>query len=88
MDATARRQFLKAGTSLAVLGALPRAVQAAMGPNDKFDLLVRNANVLDPSQSLTGKRDIGIRYGLIEIDRADHRRRARRARAWTPAASW
>ena len=66
MNATARRQFLKAGTSLAVLGALPRAVQAAMGPNDKYDLLVRNANVLDPSQGLTGKRDIGIRYGQIE----------------------
>ena len=66
MDATARRQFLKAGTSLAVWGVLPRAVQAAMGPNDKYDLLVRNANVLDPSQGLTGKRDIGIRYGQIE----------------------
>ena len=66
MDATARRQFLKAGTSLAVLGALPRAVLAAMGPNDKFDLLVRNANVLDPSQRLSGRRDIGIRYGLVE----------------------
>jgi dihydroorotase len=37
-----------------------------MGPNDKYDLLVRNANVLDPSQGLTGKRDIGIRYGQIE----------------------
>ena len=37
-----------------------------MGPNDKFDLLIRNANVMDPSQGLAGKRDIGIRYGLIE----------------------
>ncbi len=37
-----------------------------MGPNDKFDLLLRNANVLDPSQGLSGKRDIGIRYGVIE----------------------
>jgi dihydroorotase len=37
-----------------------------MGPNDKFDLLVRNANVLDPSQNLNGKRDIGIRHGVIE----------------------
>jgi len=27
---------------------------------------LRNANVLDPSQNLAGKRDIGIRYGLIE----------------------
>ena len=42
MNAPARRQFLKAGTSLAVLVALaPRGVRAAMGPNDKFDLLVR-----------------------------------------------
>ena len=37
-----------------------------MGPNDKFYLLIRNANVMDPSQGLAGKRDIGIRYGLIE----------------------
>ena len=37
-----------------------------MGPEDKFDLLIRNANGLDPSQGLAGKRDIGIRYGLIE----------------------
>ncbi len=66
MDSSARRQFLKAGSSVAVLAALPMAARAAMGPNDKFDLLVRNANVLDPSQNLSGRRDIGIRYGQIE----------------------
>ena len=54
------------GASLTTLGALPGAARAAMGPGDKFDLLVRNANVLDPSQGLAGKRDIGIRYGKIE----------------------
>ena len=61
--------------------ALPRAVQAAMGPNDKFDLLIRNANVLDPSQRLTGtpRHRLPLRPG--RGDRADHRRRARRARA-------
>jgi len=37
-----------------------------MGPNDKFDLVIKGGDVLDPSQSLRGKRDIGIRYGLIE----------------------
>jgi dihydroorotase len=37
-----------------------------MGPDDKFDLLIKGADVLDPSQGLRGKRDIGIRYGLIE----------------------
>jgi len=66
MVAATRRQFLQAGSSLAVLGALPQGVLAAMGPNDKFDLLIRNANVLDPSQRLAGMRDIGIRYGQIE----------------------
>ena len=50
---------------MAALGAMPGSVFAAMGPNDKFDLLIRNANVMDPSQGLSGKRDIGIRYGVI-----------------------
>jgi dihydroorotase len=66
MDSSARRRFLKAGGSLALCGTVPGTLQAAMGPNDKFDLLIRNANVLDPSQNLSGKHDIGIRYGQIE----------------------
>ena len=66
MDISSRRHFFKAGASLAALGAFPGAAFAAMGPNDKFDLLIRNANVLDPSQGLSGQRDIGIRYGVIE----------------------
>jgi dihydroorotase len=70
MDTTSRRQLLQAGASLAALGTLgtvPGAALAAMGPDDKFDLLIRNANVMDPSQSLSGKRDIGIRFGKIEL---------------------
>lgn len=58
------RRTALAGVSL--LAASPLHTLAAMGPNDKFDLLLRNANVLDPSQGLSGKRDIGMRYGLIE----------------------
>jgi dihydroorotase len=61
-----RRDFLLGGAMLAAGGAVPGLALGAMGPNDKFDLLVRNANVLDPSQNLAGKRDIGIRYGVIE----------------------
>jgi dihydroorotase len=37
-------------------------------PNDpalKYELVVANGDVLDPSQKLRGKRDIGIRYGQI-----------------------
>jgi dihydroorotase len=37
-----------------------------MGPNDKFDLVIKGGEVLDPSQKLRGIRDIGIRYGVIE----------------------
>jgi dihydroorotase len=37
-----------------------------MGPDDKFDLVIKGGDVVDPSQSLRGRRDIGIRYGLIE----------------------
>jgi dihydroorotase len=37
-------------------------------PNDpalKYELVIANGEVLDPSQKLRGKRDIGIRYGQI-----------------------
>src|SRR5687767_10429490 len=60
-----RRRLLLAGTA-ALAAGLAGAARAAMGPNDKFDLLLRQADVLDPSQNLSGKRDIGIRYGVIE----------------------
>jgi dihydroorotase len=58
MNPTNRRQFVLA-SSAALL--MPHAW--AQVP--KFDLLIRNAQVLDPSQGLSGKRDIGIRNGLI-----------------------
>jgi dihydroorotase len=61
-----RREWLAAGACAALSSLVPAAARAAMGPNDKFDLLVRNANAFDPSQNLKGKRDIGIRYGVIE----------------------
>jgi len=68
MSVLSRRQFL-AGTASTVLATA--SARAAMGPNDKFDLVIKNCDVLDPSQSLRGKRDIGIRYGVIEALEAD-----------------
>src|SRR5262249_58794600 len=44
---------------------------AAIGPNDKFDLVIKGGDVLDPSQSLRSRRDIGIRFGVIEAVEAD-----------------
>lgn len=57
-----RRHLLASSVAAATF---PGIAAAAMGPNDKFDLLVRNANLLDPSQKLAGPRDIGMRHGLI-----------------------
>jgi dihydroorotase len=65
-----RREFLASAGSLA-LTAGSGSAYAAMGPNDKFDLLIKGGDVLDPSQSLRGRRDIGIRYGVIEAVEAD-----------------
>src|SRR5437762_1158415 len=58
-------------SSAPVLSPLPRAARAAMSPDDKFDLLIKGGDVLDPSQSLRGGRDLGIRYGVIEAVEAD-----------------
>ncbi|MBV9064701.1 MAG: amidohydrolase/deacetylase family metallohydrolase [Methylobacteriaceae bacterium] len=40
--------------------------RGAIEPNDKFDLLVKGGVVIDQSQSLRAKRDIGIRFGVVE----------------------
>jgi dihydroorotase len=71
MSAVSRRTFLGTAGSVALAAAPGFSARAAMGPNDKFDLLIKGGDVLDPSQSLRGKRDIGIRYGLIEAVEAD-----------------
>ena len=65
MPLASRRRVLTGTASLALTAAAGPAL-VAMGPNDKFDLLIKGGDVLDPSQSLRARRDIGIRYGLIE----------------------
>jgi dihydroorotase len=73
MSAVSRRTLLALASSASVagltFGASPAG--AAMGPNDKFDVLIKGAEVLDPSQNLRAKRDIGIRYGLVEALEAE-----------------
>ncbi|WP_223969872.1 amidohydrolase family protein [Bradyrhizobium sp. RD5-C2] len=65
MSKFSRRDFLK-GTGSAAAAVIAGPAAAAMGPDDKFDLVIKSGDVIDPSQSLRGKRDIGIRWGLIE----------------------
>jgi dihydroorotase len=71
MSALSRRDVMVAGGSLGFAGALSRPIHAAIGPEDKYDLVIKGGDVLDPSQSLRGKRDIGIRFGLIEAVEPD-----------------
>jgi dihydroorotase len=66
-----RRRFVLGLGAVAASGSLSTYVHAAMGPNDKFDLLIKGGDVLDPSQQLRGVRDIGIRNGMIEAVQAD-----------------
>ena len=61
-----RREFLAGAAAAAATTAFAGPAHAVMGPDDKFDLVIKGGDVLDPSQSLRGKRDIGIRYGIIE----------------------
>jgi dihydroorotase len=70
MNRVSRRDFI-AGASAFAMSALAARVQAAMGPNDKFDLVIKGGEVLDPSQKLRAKRDIGIRFGVVEAVEAD-----------------
>src|SRR5215472_1187407 len=65
-----RRNMLATVGSFA-LSAAGGPAFAAIGPNDKFDLVIKGGDVLDPSQSLRGRRDIGIRYGVIEAVEPD-----------------
>src|SRR5476651_1214656 len=74
MTALSRRHFLsltRSDAAAAMSGRLSNPAEAAMGPNDKFDLLIKGGDVLDPSQSLRGKRDIGIRRGIVEAVETD-----------------
>src|SRR6187549_3251946 len=67
-----KRRRVVAGIGAAVATAFAGfGARAAMGPNDKFDLVIKGGEVLDPSQGLRGKRDIGMRFGVIEALEAD-----------------
>src|SRR6202790_500518 len=68
MSVVSRRDFLALSGSAAAIGLSGHLATpaGAMAPTDKFDLVIKGGDVLDPSQALRGKRDIGIRWGVIE----------------------
>jgi dihydroorotase len=71
MSVVSRRRFLALSGSTAAAGLLATPADAAMAPTDKFDLVIKGGDVVDPSQSLRGRRDIGIRWGVVEAIEPD-----------------
>src|SRR5687768_1566524 len=71
MIALSRRHFVVSAVVSASSLLVPGSLRGAMGPNDKFDLLVKGGEVLDPGQQLRAKRDVGLRFGLVEAIEAD-----------------
>ncbi len=65
-----KRRQLVAGIG-AALATGSFAARAAMGANDKFDLVIKGGEVVDPSQNLRARRDIGMRFGKVEAIEAD-----------------
>ena len=61
MNSLGRRGFLRRSGAAAVASLWPSLVRA----DDRFDLVVRGGEVIDPSQALRARRDVGIRWGRI-----------------------
>ena len=69
-----RRGFLTGSGSLLALSAVPNTTpwaQQATQVNERFDLAIKGGEVIDPSQNLRARRDIGIRNGVIAALEAD-----------------
>ncbi len=58
-----RRKFLTRAAAISGAALMPGVLRANDG--DRLDLLIRGGEVLDPSQNLRGRYDIGIRWGRI-----------------------
>ena len=67
MHALNRREFLITSTMLgaSALAAGPAYAQLGIGGVDRYDLVVRGGQIIDPSQKLNGKFDLGIKHGKV-----------------------
>ena len=63
MSEFTRRKFLQHAAAIGSAALLPATLRA--NDRDNFDLVIRGGKLLDPSQQLRGRYDIGIRWGRI-----------------------
>src|SRR5207344_2808369 len=65
MNRLGRRAFLRR-SSAAIAGLWPAATLPSFArADDRFDLVIHGGEVVDPSQALRARRDVGIRWGRI-----------------------
>ncbi|MBD0275836.1 MAG: amidohydrolase, partial [Acetobacteraceae bacterium] len=62
-----RRAVLAGGASACAtaVAALANSSARAQAPAPRYDLVIRGGEVLDPSQNLRARRDLGIRNALV-----------------------
>ena len=64
-----RRRLLAAGAAVAGTYGIAQlgghALAQGLKPGDKYDLVIKGGDVVDPSQNLRGVRDIGIRNAVV-----------------------
>jgi len=66
MEFSGRRAFLRTSGVAAIACVSPGAILSSWaGEDGRFDLAIRGGEVIDPSQALRGRRDVGIRWGRI-----------------------
>src|SRR5579872_763422 len=70
MRTTSRRAFVLGGAGL-VASAAAAGARAADKTDSPFDLLIKGGRVVDPSQTLNARRDVGIRFGRVTAVEAD-----------------
>jgi len=63
MSQITRRKFLQRAAAVSGTALLPATLRA--NDSDQLDLLIRGGEVIDPSQRLRGRYDVGIRWGRI-----------------------
>ena len=66
MNRLARRAFLRSASAAAISCVWPGEILSSFArADDRFDLVIRGGEVVDPSQALRARRDVGIRWGRI-----------------------
>src|SRR6266567_2394098 len=90
MSIVSRRDFLIGASSTALgtaAAGLYHPARAAMRPEDKFDLVIKGGEVLDPSQTLRAGATSASATASSRRSKPTFRRAWRCARS-TPPASW